>query len=80
MPTLTAGQIYNVCLEAGFTPVEAVQIMTANGAKVLGADAEYGTIAAGKRADLVVIKGNPVASPAQIRRGVRVRSAKARPI
>ena len=63
---------YELLLEAGFTPTEAVQIMTANGAKVLGADADYGTIAVGKRADLVVINGNPVASPATIRNVVTV--------
>jgi imidazolonepropionase-like amidohydrolase len=47
-------------VEAGFTPVEAIQIATENGAKWLGEDAHFGTIAAGKDADLVVVNGNPV--------------------
>jgi imidazolonepropionase-like amidohydrolase len=46
-------------VEAGFTPVEAIHIATANGAQYLGEMDLIGTIAAGKRADLVVIKGDP---------------------
>ncbi len=46
-------------VEAGFTPVEAIQIATDNGAKYLGRDNQLGTIAPGKAADLVVIKGDP---------------------
>ena len=47
-------------VEAGFSPEQAIQIATANGARHLEQD-DIGTIAAGKRADLVVIDGNPVA-------------------
>jgi hypothetical protein len=46
-------------VEAGFTPLEAIHIATANGAQYLGELDRIGTIAAGKRADLVVIKGDP---------------------
>ena len=46
-------------VEAGFTPVEAIHIATANGAQFLGELNRIGTIAAGKQADLVVIKGDP---------------------
>ena len=46
-------------VEAGFTPVEAIHIATANGAQFLGESDKIGTIAAGKQADLVVIKGDP---------------------
>jgi imidazolonepropionase-like amidohydrolase len=48
-------------VEAGFTPVEAIQIATANGARFLGESDSIGTIAAGKSADLAVIHGNPAA-------------------
>jgi imidazolonepropionase-like amidohydrolase len=54
-------------VEAGFTPVEAIEIMTANGAKVLGEYERYGSIESGKLAELVVIEGDPVARPAEIR-------------
>jgi imidazolonepropionase-like amidohydrolase len=46
-------------VEAGFTPLEAIHIATENGAKFLGEDKTIGTIAAGKAADLVVLKGDP---------------------
>jgi Amidohydrolase family len=46
-------------VEAGFTPLEAIHIQTANGAQFLGDLDHIGTIAAGKQADLVVIKGDP---------------------
>lgn len=48
-------------VEAGFTPVEAIHVATANGAQFLGESDRIGTIAAGKQADLVVIKGDPSA-------------------
>jgi hypothetical protein len=46
-------------VEAGFTPLEAIHIATANGAQYLGDLDRIGTIAPGKQADLVVIKGDP---------------------
>jgi imidazolonepropionase-like amidohydrolase len=46
-------------VESGFTPVEAIHIATANGAQFLGELDRVGTIAPGKQADLVVIKGDP---------------------
>jgi imidazolonepropionase-like amidohydrolase len=46
-------------VEAGFTPVEAIHIATYNGAQYLGELERIGTIAPGKQADLVVIKGDP---------------------
>jgi Amidohydrolase family len=46
-------------VEAGFTPVEAIHIATYNGAQYLGELDRIGTIAPGKQADLVVIKGDP---------------------
>lgn len=46
-------------VEAGFTPVEAIRIYTANGAAFLGRLDRIGTLAPGKQADLVVVKGDP---------------------
>ena len=46
---------YELLLEAGFSATEVVQIMSLNGAKVLGIDGEVGSIEPGKVADLVVI-------------------------
>ena len=46
-------------VEAGFAPLEAIHIATADGAQYLGELDRIGTIAPGKQADLVVIKGDP---------------------
>jgi len=44
--------------EAGFTPAEAIHIATQNGATFLGESERIGTVAAGKRADLVLLDGD----------------------
>jgi len=49
-------------VEAGFTPLEAIQITSFNGARFLGEDAHIGSIAAGKQADLMIVRGNPAAN------------------
>ncbi len=46
-------------VEAGFTPVEAIQIATHNGAEFLGELGKFGTLAPGKFADIVIVQGNP---------------------
>jgi imidazolonepropionase-like amidohydrolase len=48
-------------VEAGFSPVEAIRIATLNGAIYLGRENQIGSIAVGKNADLVVMKGDPAA-------------------
>jgi imidazolonepropionase-like amidohydrolase len=53
-------------VEAGFTTVEAIKIATFNGARFLGEDARIGSIAVGKQADLMVVKGNPAVSISDI--------------
>jgi len=46
-------------VEAGFSPLEAIHIATANGARFMGKLDRIGTIEAGKQADLVVLNGDP---------------------
>jgi imidazolonepropionase-like amidohydrolase len=53
-------------VEAGFTPLEAIKIATFNGARFLGEDARIGSIANGKQADLMIVKGNPATNIADI--------------
>lgn len=48
--------------EAGFHPLEVIQAATLNGAEALGMDDEIGSVAVGKRADLVVVDENPLAN------------------
>ena len=50
---------FELLVEAGFTPEQAIQVMTSNGAKILGLEKRVGTIAPGMQADLVVINGDP---------------------
>src|SRR5438046_9044200 len=49
---------YELFIEAGFTPAQAVHIMTANGAKILGVDKSLGTVESGNLGDLVVLDGD----------------------
>ena len=46
-------------VEAGFSPVEAIHIATYNGAAYMGELDRIGTVAKGKQADLVVVRGDP---------------------
>jgi hypothetical protein len=57
---------YELLVEAGFAPEQAVQILTLNGARILGEDGDIGSIAPGKRADLMVVRGNPLRTPSGI--------------
>jgi enamidase len=54
-------------VEEGFTPLEAIQIVTMNGARYLGEERRMGSISVNKQADLVVINGNPAVNIADIR-------------
>ncbi|MGA8153484.1 MAG: amidohydrolase family protein [Terriglobales bacterium] len=47
-------------VQAGFTPMEAIQAATIVPARVMGLDKEVGTIEPGKRADLIILNGNPL--------------------
>jgi imidazolonepropionase-like amidohydrolase len=55
-------------VEGGFSPTEAIQIASLNGAKFLGLDSQIGSISAGKQADLVVLDGNPVQQIADVQK------------
>jgi len=59
---------YELLIEAGFTPQQVVQCMSANGAKVLGTYDRVGSITPGKAADLVVLNGNLPTDPSVIRK------------
>ncbi|AWL12193.1 Imidazolonepropionase [Saliniradius amylolyticus] len=48
--------------EAGFHPLEVIQAATLNGAEALGMDDSIGSVAIGKKADLVITEHNPVAN------------------
>jgi imidazolonepropionase-like amidohydrolase len=70
-------------VEAGFTPMEALQAATIVPARAMKLDVETGTVERGKRADMVVLNANPLESIRNIRavrwtiRGGRVYDAPA---
>ncbi|HEX6823727.1 MAG TPA: amidohydrolase family protein [Candidatus Sulfotelmatobacter sp.] len=47
-------------VQAGFTPMEAIQAATLVPARVMGLGKDAGTVEKGKRADLILINGNPL--------------------
>jgi len=59
---------YELLVEAGFTPPQTIQIMSANGAKILGVYDKLGSIERGKLADLVVLDGDLASDPSVIRK------------
>jgi N-acetylglucosamine-6-phosphate deacetylase len=46
-------------VEEGLTPLEAIQVATINGAKLLKVESTVGSVEIGKAADLVVVNGDP---------------------
>jgi len=59
-------------VEAGISPLEVLAIATRNGARGLGIEPDVGTIEPGKRADLVLLSGDPSQSIGNTRRIVWV--------
>ncbi len=59
IPGYADRHVLELLVEAGFTFPQAVKICSLNAAEYLGRDKEIGTIATGKRADLVLINGDP---------------------
>jgi imidazolonepropionase-like amidohydrolase len=62
-------------LEAGMTPYEIIRTATKNAGEYYQNKARFGTVAAGQRADLILVNGNPLKDISNIARrsGVMVR-------
>ena len=60
MPGIDLHNELALLVEAGFTPMEALQAATLNPAKFMGKTDTYGTIQAGRVADLVLLNMNPL--------------------
>lgn len=65
LPGLGNLRNYELLVEAGFTPEQAIAICTRNGARILGHD-DRGRIASGTLADLIVVRGDPLRVPSDI--------------
>jgi imidazolonepropionase-like amidohydrolase len=59
-------------VEAGFTPMEALQAATIVPARAMRRDTELGSVEAGKLADFLVVDGDPLADIRNLRRVVTV--------
>ena len=59
-------------VQAGFTPMEAIQAATIVSARAMHLEAGAGSIEPGKRADLVLVNGNPLDNISNLRRVVSV--------
>jgi hypothetical protein len=67
-----------ILTELGFTPFEAIRTGTVNAAKVvekMTGEGDFGTLETGKKADLILARGNPLESVANIRDPLGVMAA-----
>lgn len=66
IPGWSSKRQLQLMVEAGFTFPEALRIATLEGARFLHRDGEVGSIEIGKRADLILVRGNPAENPAAL--------------
>lgn len=55
-------------VKAGLTPAEALATGTVNAARFMGLEGEFGSVSIGKRADLLLLDGNPLEDISNTRR------------
>ena len=68
VPGHTLHRELELYVKAGLTPMEAIQAATLTPARVMKLEAEVGTIASGKRADILIVAGNPLEDISNIRK------------
>jgi hypothetical protein len=61
IPGVSLHQEFALLAEAGFSPLEVLQMTTLNGSKFLGRETTMGSVAEGKNADLVLLDADPLA-------------------
>jgi imidazolonepropionase-like amidohydrolase len=59
---------FRLMIAGGMAPIDALFAATRNAAELLGASGEVGSVQAGRRADIVAVKGDPLAEPALLGR------------
>ena len=68
IPGYSGKRQVQLLVEAGFSFEQAIRIASLNGARFLGRDREVGSLAVGKRADVVLIDGDPTRDASAIER------------
>ncbi len=68
VPGFSLDREIELYVKAGFTPMEAIQAATLVPAQAMGMEKESGTIEAGKRADVILVDGNPLENISDIRK------------
>jgi imidazolonepropionase-like amidohydrolase len=59
-------------VQAGLPPIAAIQTATLGAARAMKLDGDSGSVEVGKRADLMLVEGNPLANISDLRRVVKV--------
>ena len=67
VPGVSVARGVELYVQAGIPPMDAIREATAIPAKVMGLADDTGTLVAGRRADLIVVDGNPLERIADIR-------------
>ncbi|MCP4658241.1 MAG: amidohydrolase family protein [bacterium] len=75
IPGFSLHEELRLLVDAGLSIYDAIAAGTRNAAEFLGRSAEFGTVAVGRRADLILLEGNPLEDVAFLERrlGVMVR-------
>ena len=68
VPGFSLDREIELYVQAGFTPMEAIQAATLVPARAMGMEKDSGTIEVGKRADVILVDGNPLANISDIRK------------
>jgi imidazolonepropionase-like amidohydrolase len=68
VPGFSLDREIELYVQAGFTPMEAIQAATLVPARAMGMEKDSGTIEAGKRADVILVDGNPLENISDIRK------------
>lgn len=68
VPGFSLDREIELYVQAGFTPMEAIQAATLVPARAMGMEKESGTIEVGKRGDVIVVDGNPLENISDIRK------------
>jgi imidazolonepropionase-like amidohydrolase len=68
VPGFSLDREIELYVQTGFTPMEAIQAATLVPARAMGMEKESGTIEVGKRADVILVDGNPLENISDIRK------------